>query len=142
MTLSERREYSDRPMVGVGAVVRRGDEVLLVRRGRPPKLGEWSLPGGLQELGETVFEAAIREVREETGCEIEIVGLIDAVDLIERAEDGRVSRHYTLIDVAAVWIAGEPRAADDAADARWFHSSEIASLAIWSETLRIIGLSK
>jgi len=87
------REYPDRPFVGIGVIVWCGGRVLLVRRARPPRQGQWSLPGGLQELGEGVLEAARREVREETGLDIDILGIADVVDLIERNDAGRVRYH-------------------------------------------------
>ena len=90
------REYPERPIVGVGAVVWRGGRLLLVRRGKPPRLGQWSLPGGAQRLGETLVAAIAREVREEAGLEVQRVELLAAVDLVERDEDGRVRYHYTL----------------------------------------------
>ena len=100
------REYPDRPFVGVGVVVWRGDNVLLIQRGKPPRIGAWSLPGGAQELGETVRETAVREVREETGVEIDVTHLIDVVDTITRDKDGRVRLQYTLVDFAAEWRLG------------------------------------
>lgn len=135
------REFPQAPLVGIGVVVLRGDHVLLIRRARPPREGEWSLPGGLQNLGETVFEAAVREVREETTISVRPLGIVDVVDLIERDEDspGRVRWHYTLIDVAAAWSAGEPRASDDAADAAWVPVAAVAARVGWGETIRIIG---
>ena len=94
--------------------------MLLIRRAKPPRQGEWSLPGGLQKLGETVFEAARREVMEETGVVIRPLAVVDVVDLIERdRDDRRVRYHYTLIDVLAAWVAGEAVAAGDAADVLW-----------------------
>ncbi|HYN39920.1 MAG TPA: NUDIX hydrolase [Rhodospirillales bacterium] len=135
------REYPDRPLVGVGAVVLRGGEVLLIRRARPPLQGEWSLPGGLQKLGETVFAAAAREVREETGVAIRPLGIIDVVDLIEHDAEsaaGRVRWHYTLIDVLAAWSGGEPRAAADAAEAVWAKVEDIADFVRSGETARIV----
>ncbi|MDX6748700.1 NUDIX hydrolase [Geminicoccaceae bacterium 1502E] len=135
------RDYPDRPLVGVGAVVWRDGQVLLVRRGKPPRLGQWSLPGGAQELGETVEEAARREVREETGLELGTVSLLTVVDLIERGEDGRVHYHYTLVDVEAEAGQGEAVAASDAAAVGWFGSDALAALPLWEETRRVIALS-
>lgn len=135
------REYPDYPMVGVGVVVWKGDMVLLIQRGKPPRAGAWSLPGGRQELGETTREAGRREVLEETGLEVEIKGLIDVVDSINRDPDGRVRMQYTLVDYWAEWLAGEPSASTDAADARWVHPENLPEYNLWDETLRIIALS-
>jgi len=132
------RHYPDRPMVGVGVVVWRGPEVLLIQRGKPPRMGAWSLPGGMQELGETVRETAAREVREETGVEIAVTRLIDVVDTVTRDDDGRVRLHYTLVDFAAEWVSGEAVAGSDAAGARWFRRDALEPLKLWSETLRVI----
>lgn len=132
------REYPDHPIVGVGVVVLQGDRVLLVRRGQPPNVGRWSLPGGGQELGETYRAAAEREVREETGVAIEVRGLIDVVDSITRDDAGKIRFHYVLVDVLAVWRAGEARAGGDAAEARWFALDDLGQLGLWSETLRVI----
>ncbi len=125
-----------RPIVAAGIVCLRGADVLLIRRGAPPRAGEWSLPGGRIEWGERAADAALRELREETGCAAEVIGLIDVVDGV--MED----RHYVLIDYAARWIAGEPRAGDDAADARFFTPAEAATLGLWSETMRIIAAGR
>lgn len=132
------REYPERPFVGVGAVILKGDRVLLIQRGKPPRVGQWSLPGGAQELGETVREAAAREVREETGIEAEIKGLIDVIDSIQHDGDGRVRLHYTLVDVWGEWRSGEPVAGDDAIGAAWLGLREIERLSLWSETMRVI----
>ena len=130
-------EAQDRkPIAAAGVVCLRGENVLLIRRGAPPRAGEWSLPGGRIEWGERATDAALRELKEETGCEGEIVGLIDVVDgLME-------GRHYVLIDYAVRWTAGEPRAGDDAADARFFAPAEIAELGLWRETVRIIAAAR
>ena len=101
------------PVPAVGVVCLRGDEVLLIRRGRAPRLGEWSLPGGRVEPGERTVETALRELMEETGVSAEILGLIEVVDGIFPAD----GRHYVLIDYAARWTGGEPVAGDDAAEA-------------------------
>jgi ADP-ribose pyrophosphatase YjhB (NUDIX family) len=139
------REYPDRPVVGVGVVVIGPAGVLLVRRGKPPREGQWSLPGGGQNLGETVFDAGRREVREETGLAVEVLGLVDVVDSIRKDADGRVQYHYTLVDVLAVVAPGsptKPAAAGDAADAAWFAFDELAGLGLWSETERVIDLAR
>ncbi|MDP1912647.1 NUDIX hydrolase [Brevundimonas sp.] len=125
------------PVPAVGVVCLRGDEVLLIRRGTLPRQGEWSLPGGRIEPGERAVNAALRELREETGVEAEITGLIDVVDgLFPEA-----GRHYVLIDYAARWLAGEPVAGDDAVEARFVTLDEVEALIDWSETLRIIRMA-
>lgn len=122
------------PVPAVGIVCLRGDEVLLIRRGTPPRQGEWSLPGGRIEPGERAKDAALRELREETGVVAEITGLIDVVDgLFPEA-----NRHYVLIDYAARWLAGELVAGDDALEARFVALDEIDALIDWAETRRII----
>ncbi len=135
------RSYPDRPYVGVGVVVLRGDEVLLVQRGKPPKAGDWSIPGGAQNLGETVAEAALREVREETSLEVRLGERLGVVDSIQRDEAGRVVFHYTLVDFAAHWMAGEAVAGDDAADVAWVRIDELHRHDLWDETVRIIRLA-
>ena len=122
------------PIPAVGVVCLRGEEVLLIRRGTPPRLGEWSLPGGRIEPGEAVRAAALRELREETGVEARLIGLIDVVDGVFPDAD----RHYVLIDFAAEWLSGEPTAGDDAAEAAFLPVTQALSLVAWSETRRII----
>ncbi|HEV7368258.1 NUDIX hydrolase [Arenibaculum sp.] len=141
MSHASRREYPDRPWVGVGVVVRRQGRVLLVRRGRPPRLGQWGLPGGAQHLGETVAEAAVREVREETGLDVVPAGVVTVVDGITRDAEGAVLYHYTLVEVAADAPDGEPVAGDDVDAVRWATPEEAASLVEWGETLRVIALA-
>jgi ADP-ribose pyrophosphatase YjhB (NUDIX family) len=136
------RAYPARPIIGVGVVVWHGDRVLLVQRGRPPRQGQWSLPGGAQQLGESLAEAARREVLEETGITVDLGDVIATVDSIERDPEGRVRYHYTLIDFAAEAHSAELVPGDDAADARWFELHEIEGLGLWSETLRIIELAR
>ena len=136
------RQYPQQPLIGVGVVVCRGNKVLLIRRGGPPRQGEWSLPGGLQKLGETVFEAARREVREETGVEIRVLALADVVDLIERDEAAdRVRYHYTLVDVVAGWLEGEAAPGSDAAEVAWADLETLPRYRLWSETERVIRLA-
>lgn len=125
------------PVPAVGVVCLRGDSVLLIRRGTPPRQGEWSLPGGRIEPGERAVDAALRELGEETGVEAEITGLIDVVDgLFPEA-----GRHYVLIDYAARWVSGEPVAGDDALEARFVALDEVESLIEWSATRRIIRMA-
>lgn len=123
------------PIPAVGVVCLRGDQVLLIRRGTPPLLGEWSLPGGRIEPGERATVAALRELREETGVKANLVGLIDVVDGVFP----EIDRHYVLIDYAAVWRAGEPVAGDDAAEAAFHSLSAVGTMVGWSETRRIIA---
>lgn len=136
------RLYPARPIVGVGVVVWRGDRFLLIRRGKPPRKGQWSLPGGAQKTGETVFEAARREIAEETSLDIRVLGLVDVVDSIRHDDAGAVQYHYTLVDVVAVSEDGEPVAGHDAAAVAWFDLARLADLGLWSETERIIRLSR
>ncbi|HEY3813999.1 MAG TPA: NUDIX hydrolase [Caulobacteraceae bacterium] len=127
------------PVAAVGVVCLRGAEVLLIRRGTPPRVGEWSLPGGRLEWGERTADAALRELREETGIEAELAGLIDVVDGLFPAEGpDDVARHYVLIDYAARWVAGEPRAGDDAAEAAFHPLAKLDELVAWDETRRVI----
>jgi len=137
----DERSYPDRPVVGVGVVVWRQDRFLLVRRGKPPNAGQWSLPGGAQHLGETVAEAGRREILEETGLEVEVTALVDVVDGIGRDGEGRVEYHYTLVDLVAESPRGEPVAGDDADAVGWFSLADLADLGLWSETERIIRAS-
>jgi 8-oxo-dGTP diphosphatase len=135
------REYPARPIVGVGVVVWHGDRVLLVQRGKPPRAGHWSLPGGAQQLGETVAQAARREVMEEVGLEVALGDIVATVDLIERDPDDRVRYHYTLVDFVAEAPGPMVRPGSDAAAARWFSMAEIELLGLWSETVRVIKLA-
>ncbi|MBX3430630.1 MAG: NUDIX hydrolase [Hyphomonadaceae bacterium] len=129
-------EAQPSPVPAVGVVCFRGDDVLLIKRGAPPRQGEWSLPGGRIEFGERAADAALRELREETGCEGEIVGLADVVD-------GLIGdRHYVLIDYAVRWMSGEPRAGDDAAHAEFISPHKLAQLTMWAETVRVIEAAR
>jgi len=136
------REYPAAPIVGLGAVVWHQGKVLMIRRGRPPRAGIWSLPGGAQLLGETVEEGIRREIREETGVEIELLGLLAVIDSVQHDADGRIVYHYTIIDYAARWLSGDVQAGDDAADAAWFAPEELAGLELWAETIRVIEESR
>lgn len=125
------------PVPAVGVVCLKGDEVLLIRRGKPPRVGEWSLPGGRIESGETVQAAALRELKEETGVEAYIGGLIDVVDGIFPEAD----RHFILIDYWAEWLSGDVVAGDDATHAEFVSKQEALKRVSWSETRRIIEIA-
>ncbi len=141
------REFPERPFVGIGVVVLRpaapgGGEVLLVRRGKAPNIGSWTLPGGAQDVGETAEEAARRELLEETGVQVGALQLAAHVDSITRDPDGRVRYHYTILDFAALWQAGEARGDSDADEARWVAFEEIAAYRLWSEATRVIAIAR
>jgi len=122
------REYPDHPRVGVGAVVLDRGRVLLVKRGRPPAAGKWSLPGGLVELAETTAEAAQREVEEECGIRVRIVDVAGVVDRVIRDDAGRVRYHWVLVDYLAVPESDTITAGSDAAEVRWVPMDEVARL--------------
>ena len=132
------------PQPAVGVVCFRAPgEVLLIRRGRPPMQGGWSLPGGRLEWGETLAGAALRELAEETGVVAQLLGLVDVVDgLFSPDGSGMPQTHYVLIDYAARWLSGEPKAGDDAVEARFFQLDQIDRLGLWLETVRIIALAR
>ncbi|MBP6819245.1 NUDIX hydrolase [Ferrovibrio sp. MS7] len=136
------REYPSAPIVGLGAVVWHEGKVLMIRRGQPPRQGLWSLPGGGQLLGETVEQGIRRELLEETGVEIDLLGLVAVIDSVQRDTEGRVLYHYTIIDYAARWRSGDTVAGDDAAEAAWFTPKELEELDLWEETLRVVEQSR
>lgn len=122
------RDYPSRPLVGILAMVRRGSKFLLVRRAKPPNSGYWGFPGGVQELGETIFDAAQRELAEETGVTAVQPQVFTAFDAIERDDDNRIRYHYTLIVVALEWQSGDGEAGDDAAALGWFALEDVETL--------------
>ncbi len=124
-----------RPIPCVGVVCLRDGQVLLIRRGKAPLKGEWSIPGGRMELGEGARQGALRELKEETGVEAKLLGLIDVVDHFG------AGGQMVLIDYAARWTANEPVAGDDAAEARFVAFAEAMSLVGWEETRRVIALA-
>ena len=125
------RRYPDRPIVAVLAVVLRGEatdsKALIVQRAQQPNAGRWGFPGGVLELGETVAEGAVRELREETGIVAEPAGWLDVHDAISRDDEGRVQFHYILIAVRGIWRSGEGEAADDAAAVAWVSRTDIVA---------------
>jgi 8-oxo-dGTP diphosphatase len=133
------REFPEVPLVGVGAIIIEDSRVLLVKRAHPPLQAQWSIPGGVLEVGEMVREAAIREVREETGLSVEPGELLGVYDRILRNPEQRVQYHYVLIDFLCRRVGGELLAADDAAEVRWFTAEQLALLNLAEDTLNVIG---
>ena len=126
--MSDDRLYPDRPFLAVSAAIIRDHKILIVRRGRAPALGVYTLPGGVVEAGETLGEAAAREVREETSMEVEPLALVGHREVIVRDDDGRVSRHFVILSFAARWIAGEPVLNEELSEAHWLEPRELARL--------------
>ncbi|HQT38486.1 MAG TPA: NUDIX hydrolase [Acidocella sp.] len=138
---NNQREYPKHPLIGIGIIVLRGEEVLLIKRGRPPAQFAWSLPGGGQELGETAEAAARRELLEETGLSVGPLSLIAHVDSIHRDEHDFVQWHYTILDFAATYKGGEIVAGDDVIDIAWVHPRQFNDYDLWHEARRVIGLA-
>jgi mutator protein MutT len=125
------------PIVGVGGVVVHQGRVLLIRRGKPPLLGRWLIPGGTVELGETLRQALVRELEEETGVSVEPGELLGVFDSIER-EQGRVNYHFVIVDFLCRWLSGEPRAGSDALAAAWVAEHELASFDLPPKALEVV----
>ncbi len=132
------REYPKQPLVGVGAIIIENSRVVLVKRAHPPLQAQWSIPGGVLEIGELVRDAAIREAREETGLIVEPGELLGVFDRVLRDPTGRVQYHYVLVDFLCRRVSGELHAADDAADVRWFTREELPALNLAEDTLDVI----
>jgi 8-oxo-dGTP diphosphatase len=135
-----KREYPDSPLVGVGAIIIENGRVLLVKRGHPPLAGEWSIPGGVLELGETLREAAVREALEETCLSVEPAELLGVFDRVLRDDSGRTLYHYVLVDFLCRRVAGEAHAADDADEVGWFTPVETAALGLAEDTAEVVRM--
>jgi ADP-ribose pyrophosphatase len=136
--VSSKNEYPPQPVVAVGAIVFKNNRVLLVRRAQPPSQDLWAIPGGRVEIGETLQEAAEREILEETGIIIQAREPVYTFDYIERDGSALPRFHYVIIDLIADYVRGEARAGDDAADVRWVTAEELASLKVSSKTVRLL----
>jgi 8-oxo-dGTP diphosphatase len=134
------REYPDRPLVGVGAIIVDHGRVVLIKRGKAPLLGEWSVPGGMVELGETLRKGAEREALEETGLVVRAAELLGVFDRVVPDQDKRTLYHYVLIDFLCEKISGDLQASGDAAEARWFAREEISKLSLAEDTAAVIRL--
>lgn len=134
-----KREFPEVPLVGVGAIIIEDSRVLLVKRAHPPLQAQWSIPGGVLEVGELIREAAVREAREETGLIVEPEDLLGVYDRILRNPEERVQYHYVLIDFLCRRVGGELLAASDAAEVRWFTREELSPLKLAEDTQGVIA---
>jgi 8-oxo-dGTP diphosphatase len=132
------REYPERPLVGVGGVVIADGRALLIRRGGPPLEGEWSIPGGMLELGETFEEGVRRELAEETGLQVRIVEFIEVFERIFSGVDGRTRYHFVILDYLCAVESGEAKAASDVTDVAWAREEELEGYSLTPTATRVI----
>ena len=134
-----KRDYPDRPLVGVGAVIAHEGRVVIVQRGTEPLRGQWSVPGGALETGETLRQCAVREALEETGLQVEAGEVLEVFDAIYAEPDGRILYHYVLIDFACKLVGGDLRAGGDAVQATWITLDELARFQIAETAQKVIA---
>lgn len=132
------REYPERPIVGVGGLIFDNESVLLVKRGKEPGKGKWSIPGGALKVGETLTEGAAREVLEEVGLKVDVGPLVEAVERIFPDEDGRVLYHYVILDFLCIAESNQPEAGSDADDARYVHRCEWVDYGLPASAIRVL----
>ena len=135
---ADSRRYPQQPLVGVGGVVIQGGQVLLVRRGHPPLEGQWSLPGGRVEVGESLEEAVVRELEEETGLTVAVGPLIEVLDRIQRDAAGHIEYHFVIVDYLCRLVSGTLTPASDAADARWVLASDLDDYRLTDKARQVI----
>ena len=136
--MTVRREYPERPLVGVGGVVIRDERTLLVRRGSAPLEGEWSIPGGMLELGETILEGVRRELLEETAIEVRVLDLIEVFERVTRDEAGKLKYHFVILDYLCEAVRGEAQAGSDVTDVAWARESELSKYSLTPTATRVI----
>jgi 8-oxo-dGTP diphosphatase len=136
--LSPKREYPEGPVVGVGGVVIREGRALLIRRGSAPLRGQWSIPGGTLELGESLQGGVRRELLEETGIEVRVRDLIEVFDRIFRDEAGKIQFHFVIVDYLCEWVGGEAVAGSDVQDCAWAGEEELAKYGLTEAATRVI----
>lgn len=132
------REFPEQPVVGVGAVIVQDGRALIIRRAHEPRKGEWSLPGGRVELGESLVDAVRREMREETGLEVAVGPIVETFDRIHRAPDGRVRYHFVIIDYLCAPVGGHPCAGDDAEALAWVTGDELDAYGVNAHAAAVI----
>ena len=132
------RQYPERPIVGVGAVIVDDGRVVLVKRAHEPLKGEWSLPGGSVEVGETLADAVAREVLEETGLRVQVGSLIEVLDRVHRSSDGRVEYHFVLLDYRCTVLSGALTHGSDASDACWVSRDDLAKYKLSDSAARVV----
>jgi len=137
--MSDKRQYPERPMVGVGVLISDKDRYLIVKRGTDPNSGLWSIPGGLVEIGERVSDAAVREAKEETGLDVDLVRVIGVVDKIIRDDDSNVKYHFVIIDYLAEPRTGLLKASSDALEAKWVNVDELTRYDLTSSLVELIN---
>ena len=136
MTL--RREYPERPIVGVGGVVIHGERALLIRRGSAPLEGEWSIPGGMLEIGETILEGVQRELLEETAIEVRVLDLIEVFERVTRDGEGRLKYHFVILDYLCEVVRGEALAGSNVTDVAWARETELGGYSLTPTATRVI----
>ncbi len=136
--MPERREYPERPIIGVGGIVISDGRVLLVRRGGPPLQGQWSIPGGILEVGETLIEGVRRELAEETGVEVRVRNLVDVFERIDRDPSGKPQYHFVVLDYLCEAARGSARAGSDVTELAWAAPSELGKYALTEIASRLI----
>lgn len=137
-----KRDYPQHPLVGVAGVIFKDQDILMVKRGSQPALGQWSVPGGLVELGEGLTQALAREIEEETEVRASVESLIEVVQRIDQEPDGAIRYHFVILDFLCRWEGGEPKAATDAAEAKWISPQEMTLMRLDAQMERVIDKAR